>query len=238
MIICYDDTVQLIASINGTHFTWSSPSSLINPNSLSPFAFPLQTTAFILAAYDSVSGCPKPSFDTVLVTVRPEVIAFAGNDTAVVVGQPLQLNASGGMLYTWSPPTGLNQTDIRNPIAILNDNITYILHAYTPEDCEDYDTINIRVFKTNPDIFVPNAFTPTKGTNRIFRPIPVGVTLEFFRVYNRWGQLVFSSNEGGKGWDGTISGKMQDPGTFVWMVRGVDFTGKVIVKKGTMILVR
>jgi gliding motility-associated-like protein len=193
----------------------------------------------VLSTRDSSSGCPKPSFDTIIVNVRAKISAFAGHDTAIVVGQPLQLNASGGLLYAWSPPTGLNRTDIRNPIAILNDDMTYILRAYTPEDCEGYDTINIKVFKTNPDIFVPNAFTPTGGTNKIFRPIPVGISnFEFFRVYNRWGQLVYSTSEAGKGWDGTISGKMQDPGTFVWMVRGVDFTGKTIFKKGTMILIR
>ena len=236
--ICYDDTIQLIGSMNGTHFTWTSPITLINSTTLSPFAFPLRTTAYVLIAYDSLSGCPKPSFDTILVTVRPEIIAFAGNDTNVVVGQPLQLNASGGLLYSWSPSTGLNRTDIRNPIAVLNDNMTYVLRAYTPEECEDYDTINIRVFKTNPSIFVPNAFTPTKQANRLFRPIPVGVTIEYFRVYNRWGQLVYSSNEPHKGWDGTLNGKAQDPGTFVWMVQGVDFTGKVIFKKGTMVLIR
>jgi hypothetical protein len=224
--------------MNGTHFRWTSPVTLLNSNTLNPFAFPLLTTTYILEAYDSISGCPKPSFDTILVTVRPEIIAFAGNDTNVVVGQPLQLNASGGILYSWSPPTGLNNTNIRNPIAVLNDNITYVLRAYTPEDCEDYDTINIRVFKTNPDIFVPNAFTPTKHQNRVFRPIPVGVTIQYFRVYNRWGQLVYSSTDSHTGWDGTIAGKMQDPGTFVWMVQGVDFTGRVIFKKGTTVLIR
>ena len=191
------------------------------------------------APNDSLSGCPKPAFDTVIVNVRQEIIAFAGNDTAVVVGQPLQLNASGGLLYTWTPSQGLNRTDIKNPIAVLSDNMTYILRAYTPEDCEDYDTINIKVFKTNPDIFVPNAFTPGKGHNTVFRPIPVGISnFEFFRIYNRWGQLVYSTNEANKGWDGSIGGKPQDPGTFVWMVRGVAFTGKVIFKKGTMILIR
>jgi gliding motility-associated-like protein len=212
---------------------------LVNPNTLNPLAHPLVTTRYILSTRDSLSGCPKPSFDTIIVNVRAKIIAFAGHDTSIVVGQPLQLNASGGLLYSWSPPSGLNRTDIRNPIAILNDDMTYILRAYTPEDCESYDTINIKVFKTAPDIFVPNAFTPTGGHNRIFRPIPVGISnFEFFRVYNRWGQLVYSTNEAGKGWDGTISGKMQDPGSFVWMVQGVDFTGKTVFKKGTMVLIR
>ena len=169
-------------------FTWSPTNTLINSNTLTPLAFPLKTTQYILTVTD-VLGCPKPVRDTVLVTVRPPIRAFAGNDTAVVVGQPLQLNGSGALLYTWSPPTGLNRTDIRNPIATLSDNMTYILRAYTPEDCEGYDTINILVFKTNPDIFVPNAFTPGKHTNYLFRPAKApGISkLDFFRVYNRWG---------------------------------------------------
>jgi hypothetical protein len=104
-IICFDDTTQLIGTINGTNFTWSQIATLINSNTLVPFAHPLLTTAYVLTAYDSLSGCPKPSFDTVLVTVRPEMIAFAGNDTSVVVGQPLQ-QCIRWLLYSWSPPTG------------------------------------------------------------------------------------------------------------------------------------
>ena len=237
--ICYDDTVQLNASMVASSFTWSPTNTLINSNTLSPLAFPLKTTQYILTVTD-VLGCPKPGRDTIVVTVRLPIRAFAGNDTAIVVGQPLQLNGSGGILYTWSPPTGLNRTDIRNPVATLSDNMTYILRAYTPEDCEGYDTINILVFKTNPDIFVPNAFTPGKRTNGLFRPAKApGISkLDFFRVYNRWGQLVYSTNEIGPGWDGTIGGKPQDSGTYVWIVQGTDFTGKRVFKKGTMVLIR
>ncbi len=237
--ICFEDTTQLIGSMVGTSFSWSPVNTLINANSLNPLAFPTSTTLYVLRVNDSLSGCPKPAFDTVLVAVRPRIIAFAGNDTSIVIGQPLQLNATGAIQYTWSPLAGLNRSDINNPVATLSDNMTYILRAFTPEGCEDYDTINIKVFKTNPDIFVPNAFTPGKGQNRVFRPIPVGISqLEYFRVYNRWGQMVFSSSQAGQGWDGRIAGKMQDSGTFVWMVQGKDYTGKTVTKKGTMVLIR
>jgi gliding motility-associated-like protein len=237
--ICYDDTTQLNASMVASSFTWTPANTLLNANTLSPLAFPLTTTPYILTVTDAL-GCPKPGRDTVLVTVRPPIRAFAGNDTAVVVGQPLQLNGSGGILYTWAPPTGLNRPDIRNPVATLSESMTYVLRAYTPEDCEGYDTINILVFKTNPDIFVPNAFTPGKHTNNLFRPAKTpGISkLDFFRVYNRWGQMVFSTNEVGRGWDGTIGGKPQDSGTYVWIVQGTDFTGKRVFKKGTMVLIR
>jgi gliding motility-associated-like protein len=142
-------------------------------------------------------------------------------------------------LYLWEPATGLNRTDIANPVATLSNNIVYSLKVYTPEGCFDYDTIAVRVFTTQPDIFVPNAFTPGKLTNNRFKPIPVGIsTIQYFRVYNRWGQLVFSSNDPNRGWDGTFGGQEQGADTYVWMVQGTDFTGKVITKKGTMVLIR
>ena len=174
-----------------------------------------------------------------VVGVRPLVQAFAGNDTAIVLGQPLQLQGTGADIYVWEPSTGLNFTTIPNPIANLSQNQTYVLRVSTPEDCFAYDTINITVFRTNPDIFVPNAFTPGGSSNTVFRPRPVGIArFDYFRVYNRWGQLVFSTREANRGWDGNINGNAQGTGTYVWMVQGTDFTGKTIFKKGTMVLIR
>jgi gliding motility-associated-like protein len=206
-------------------------------NTLTPLAFPLRTTTYTLSAYDTL-GCPKPGISHVIVTVRDKIIPFAGNDTSIVVGQPLQLRGSGGLLYEWTPPNFLNNPSIQNPIANLNDNFTYVMRAYTPEGCFALDTINIKVFKTAPDIFVPNAFAPN-GKNRILRPIPVGISsMEYFRVFNRWGQLVYQTSRAGDGWDGTIAGKPQDAGTYVWMVKGTDFTGKVVIRRGTAVLIR
>jgi gliding motility-associated-like protein len=157
-----------------------------------------------------------------------------------VVGQPLQLNASGGSYYLWSPGTGLSNRDIPDPVAELNDDITYILEVTTQAGCFAFDTMNVRVFKTAPDIFVPTAFTPNSDRlNDFLVPIPAGISeLEFFRVYNRWGELVFSTSEVGKGWDGKINGKEQGTDTFVWYVRGRDYTGKTIFKKGSSTLIR
>ncbi len=237
-IICYRDTATLKAAIDGISFSWSPVTTLINAQTLSPLAHPLKTTPYVLSVLDN-KGCPKPGFDTVVVTVHPPVIAFAGNDTSIVTNQPLQLNASGAELYQWSPPIGLSNPNIQSPIANISQNMTYVLKAYTPENCFDYDTIHIKVFGTLPDIFVPNAFTPEGSANKLFRPIPVGIrNIDFFRVYNRWGQLVYSNTDSGKGWDGTINGKLQGPDTFVWMVRGTSYTGSIITKKGTVILIR
>jgi gliding motility-associated-like protein len=236
--ICYDDTAQLNASIKGIRFNWSPVNTLSNAAILNPFAFPLTSTVYTLYAYDTL-GCPKPGISTVNVKVNPKINAFAGDDTSIVVGQPLQLSASGAPYFAWSPPTYLNQNDIPDPVVVLTDNMSYVLKAYDDIGCFGLDTINIKVFKTAPDIFVPNAFTPAKNINNIFRPIPVGISsIEFFRIYNRNGQLVYSTSKIGQGWDGTVNGKPQDSGGYVWMVRGTDYTGKAIFKKGTMVLIR
>ncbi len=235
--ICFEDSAFLQGSTNGSRFVWSPATRLFNSNTLNPIAYPAVTTLYTLTAYDTL-GCPKPAIATVNVNVRDKIIAFAGNDTSVVIGQPLQLRGTGGDLYQWSPASFLNNPAIQSPVANLTDNFTYILRAYTQEGCFAFDTINIKVFKTAPDIFVPNAFSPT-GRNRVLRPIPVGISkIDYFRVFNRWGQLVFETTQSGKGWDGTIAGRLQDNGTYVWMVRGVDFTGKVITKRGTAVLIR
>ncbi|NII29591.1 hypothetical protein HB364_31220 [Pseudoflavitalea sp. X16] len=236
--ICFEDTASLNASMVGARFEWTPASTLSNPNILNPLAFPRRTTEYVFSVWDDL-GCPKPKRDTIEVTVRPRLFAFAGNDTAVVLGQPLQLNGSGADFYEWLPATYLNRNNIKNPIAHLSNSFSYELRVYTQEGCFDLDTINIKVFRTNPEIFVPNAFRPDGHQNNVLRPIPVGITqMEYFRVFNRWGQLVFQTTQHGKGWDGKLGGKPQDSGMYVWEVRGKDYTGKTVVKKGTAVLLR
>ena len=160
-----------------------------------------------------------------------------------MLNQPLQLKASGGVKYSWSPATWLNKTDISNPVAIYSEdveNATYKVYVFNEANCVDSAFVSVKIFKTNPQVFVPTAFTPDgDGRNDLFRPIAVGISrIEYFRVFNRWGQLVFSTTVNGKGWDGRIGGKEQGSGTFVWLVKGVDYTGKTFFAKGTVTLIR
>ena len=236
--ICFGDFAAIQAS-GGASYRWIPATGLSDNTIPNPIARPQQSTTYLVAVRNN-EGCPKSAFDSVRVNVIAPIAAFAGNDTAVVVGQPLQLNASGGDVYFWTPATGLTNQGIPNPVANLNEDITYIIRVASNEGCFAFDTISVRVFKTDPDIFVPTAFTPNGDRlNDVLVPIPAGVSeLEFFRVYNRWGELVFSTSEFGKGWDGKISGKEQGTDTFAWYVKGRDYTGKVIFKKGNTTLIR
>ncbi|WP_127126735.1 PKD domain-containing protein [Pseudoflavitalea rhizosphaerae] len=236
--ICYADTIRLHGSMIGARLNWLPMNTLSNPFILSPFAWPLRTTTYILRVTDTI-GCPKPKFDSVTVTVRSQIHAFAGNDTSIVINQPLRLSGSGAEFIEWWPSNFLSTTRGSNPVALLSDHYTYYMRAYTAEGCYADDTINVKVFKTKPDVFVPNAFRPGGTQNNLLRPILAGISkLSYFQVYNRWGQLVFQTSQPGAGWDGRIGGKLQDPGTFVWMVKAEDFLGQWIIKKGTAVLIR
>lgn len=240
--ICFGRTVQLSGFVDGNSFEWSPASTLVYPNTLTPLAGPQETTSYILKTFDT-RGCPKPGMDTITVTVIPPIKAFAGNDTVVVIGQPLQLNGSGAPLYLWTPALYLDNPNIQNPVATFNTGttrFTYTLTTSTPEGCLGRDSINILVYQVKPEIFIPDAFTPNgDGLNEIFKPTMAGLrSLTFFRIYNRWGQLLFETTQPNTGWNGKFNGDEQPNGAYVYTVQAIDYLGEIINKKGTFVLIR
>jgi gliding motility-associated-like protein len=241
-LICFNSTCQLRGFTNGSSVLWSPANTLSSATIFNPIATPTASTAYVLSAFD-VKGCPKPARDTILVTVLPKIFPEAGNDTAVVIGQPLQLNASGGSYYEWSPAFNLSSASIADPVALFNEaseGLLYTVLVYNEAGCVDSDFVNIKVYEVAPTIFVPTAFTPNNdGKNDLLRPIAAGITkIEHFRIYNRWGQLVFSTSTNGKGWDGKIAGREQGTGTFVWEVKATDYKGIPYIQKGIVTLIR
>ncbi|HSU28964.1 MAG TPA: PKD domain-containing protein, partial [Chitinophagaceae bacterium] len=241
-IVCYNTAAQLFGTFSGTSFSWAPANFLSNPNIVNPVAQPPRTTTFTLTVFDTL-GCPKPGKDSVKVTVLPRVRANAGRDTVVVVGEPLQFDGTGGTGYLWSPPTGLSDVTIRNPVGIYGaeiDSVRYKLIVTDQAGCADSAFVQVKVFKTNPSIFVPSAFTPNgDGLNDVIAPIGVGIRkIFYFSIYNRWGQRVFITSENGRGWDGRINGRAQASDVFVWMVNAQDYLGRNIFMKGTVALIR
>jgi gliding motility-associated-like protein len=244
-MICFNTSAQLHGTSDGNSFVWSPRLGLNIDQTLNPVASPQSTTTYVLYAYDT-KGCEKPGTDTVVVNVQPQINAFAGNDTSAVINQPLQLRASGGVLYKWIPSTGLSADDIENPVAQYSQppaegNYTYKVLISNVAGCVDSASVTVSIFSTDPEIYVPNAFTPNgDGHNDFFKLVAPGIeTLNIFRVYNRWGQVVFDSPlSHSQGWDGNYNGKPLASGTFVWIVQGIDYTGKSLVRKGTVTLIR
>ena len=182
-------------------------------------------------------GCLDTAF--VNLGIQPPVIANAGNDGDAEYNIPYQLSGSGGENYQWSPSGVLNNPFIANPLATLTENTTFILMVKDDIGCFDLDTVKIRVLR-GPTFYVPSAFTPNgDGLNDIFKPTPIGIaSLEFFRVYNRYGELVYETHDIGKGWDGTYKGVRQNMGNYVWSLKGTDRLGDAKVMKGNVVLIR
>jgi gliding motility-associated-like protein len=63
-------------------------------------------------------------------------------------------------------------------------------------------------------------------------------SLGYFKVYNRWGQMVFQTNVMGKGWDGTINGVQQPTETYTWLLECTDNDGNIIKLSGRSVLIR
>ncbi len=233
-------TPAVLQASGGSIYNWTPATFLSNPSAANTTVAGLPFSFFYVVEVRDILGCPKPAFDTVVINVV-QIVANAGpSDTSVVIGQPLQLNATGSTNYQWTPNQWLSDANIASPVSLPQNDIQYIVRVSNNIGCEAFDSINVKLFKVKPDLYVPSAFTPGKdGLNDIFRPIALGIkSLESFTVYNRWGQKVYATSTIGKGWDGKIGGKEQGSGTFVWYAEATDYLNNKISRKGTVILIR
>lgn len=238
--ICLGFDTQLTAS-GGSIYSWT-PSIFLNSATIANPVVqqPTRSMQYIVTVRDTL-GCPVPVKDTILVTVIQALNVNAGpRDTSVVENEPLQLHGTGALTYTWSPSTWLSSTNIPNPVSNPQDSIRYILTGRDENGCIGVDSIDVYVFRVEEDMYVPTAFTPNgDGLNDVFKPILLGMkSLAYFRVYNRFGELMFSTSQVDHGWDGIYKGKPQDTGTFVWMAAGITYKGQLRKKKGYVVLIR
>lgn len=193
-----------------------------------PFgAMPLGCTAS-----DQIVVRSHPPIKLTDLTLSPQVIKL---------GSSIQLNAAGGVYYKWSPEDGsLNNPNIANPIATPTDSVTdYILQVMNLWGCRD--TFSVKVYTDlDVDQFVPTAFTPNgDGQNDIFRIFKLRFQkLVDFRIYNRWGQMIFQSSNPEVGWDGTFKGVKQDMGTYVYEIIIALPNGENKSFKGNVTLIR
>jgi gliding motility-associated-like protein len=183
------------------------------------------------------SGCSSDTLRSPVVISATQ--AFAGTDVVAAAGQPVPLQASGGTIYQWSPPDGLSNPNIANPVAINTADRTYTVRVSTPQGCPSTDQVTIRIYK-GPDIYVPTAFSPNNdGRNDLLRAFPVGISkFGSFTVFNRYGETVFYTTNPAFGWNGFFQNKEQPQGAYSWMVSATDYTGKPMFKKGMVVLIR
>ena len=169
------------------------------------------------------------------------LIVFAGNDTIIVKGERLQFEATAGGDYKWTPALYLNDSEIRNPTGHFTDTglFSYVYYVTNSHGCKAYDTVNVWVVNHSA-FFVPTAFTPNgDGLNDVFSPVMVGCkAINYLKVYNRWGNLVYSGQGIGAGWDGTYKNRKVDMDTYYWQMSYIDLYDKQAMMKGSVTVVR
>ena len=157
-----------------------------------------------------------------------------------VVNKPQQLQARKiGNTYKWQPYVGLNNTNIDNPIFLYNNNLEYLITIQQPTGCKVIDTCFVKIFK-EAAIYVPKAWSPNNdGHNDKLYPIIVGmIELKKFRIFNRWGVLVFETSINKDGWNGIYNNAPQPNETYTWILEAVDQYGNQIKRNGNSVLMR
>jgi gliding motility-associated-like protein len=192
----------------------------------------------------SLSGC-QVAADSISKAV---VISSTGTGTryqtiTIAAGATTTLAASeGGLTYAWSPTTGLSSPTARVTNVTLNTSQEYTVQIAQSAGCTVVDTVLVSIQSTTgqTQFFVPTGFTPdNNGQNDVLRPMLINFrSVKYFRVFNRWGKLVYQTSTIGAGWDGRINGAPQPTETYSWSFEGEDNTGKTIKASGKSVLIR
>jgi gliding motility-associated-like protein len=180
--------------------------------------------------------CNGPASNTVTVTVE-NVNGTHYPDVNARPNIPVQLMAREiGVAYEWTPAAGLSDPSSVSPTVTTTTDRQYIVKITTAGGCVVSDTVNVKVKVV---IFVPTAFSPDgNGTNDILRPLGELNSIEKFKIFNRWGQLMFETNVIGAGWDGKFKGADQPSDTYTWILTGVGKDGLPLKLSGKTLLVR
>lgn len=153
---------------------------------------------------------------------------------------PINLDArTFGNIVLWKPSFNLNNPNIASPLFTGISDQLYSIDIRTNAECTTVDTQFVKII-SHCDIYVPTAFTPNQdGLNDILRPLLIGIKdFHFFKIFNRWGQLLFETKSSGSGWDGKLNATPLPAQVVVWMAEGIGLDNKVYFKKGISTIVR
>jgi gliding motility-associated-like protein len=231
-LVCAYSPVELFA-IGGTTYVWST-----GDTASAIMVEPGQTTIYSVIALSGI--CSDTAFITVQAIPLPQI--NVGNDTLITLGSEVQLNATGGMNYSWTPATDLSCTLCSNPIATPSESMLYCVEGIAESGCSDTACLRIEVTEDCETFFIPNAFAPEQGgdeLNDCFHAFGEECFLSMrLRVFDRWGELVFEADDFGECWDGNYQGKKLNTGVFVYYFDAVLVNGDPFYRKGNVTLIR
>jgi gliding motility-associated-like protein len=234
--LCGNGSQQLTAS-GGSSYQWLLNDELLEGET-NPTINVTKTGAYSVII--SNGGCTGKATNSVVVS-NSSVAGVRYNDVFVSANTPVQLNARQiGVSYDWTPTIGLNNPSSPTPLVTATTDREYIVNITTGEGCTTSDTVLVKIGTGDKKaIVVPTAFTPDgNGVNDVLRPLGNLVSLDYFRVFNRWGAMLYQTSEWGAGWDGRYKGLAQPAETYTWMLSGKTADGQTLKLSGKTLLIR
>jgi gliding motility-associated-like protein len=240
---CYGDTVSLsVLNPNPTfNYQWQSNAQLLSGQGTSSIEVIITSATEVSVSAATPSGCFAQ--DTVQVAVsalNASTINASVNPAVVIAGTNVQLTASplnNSYSYQWTPSLGLNNPNIYNPIAFVEMTSTYNV-TVSDGDCIQQDSVTVRVVDFicgRPTVYVPNAFTPNLDQANEWLYVRGNfITQLDFKLFDRWGELVFETQDQSVGWNGYFKGKKVDPAVFVYYMRVVCEGGEIYFEEGNI----
>lgn len=245
--ICAGDLSTVVATnLNPTvslSYSWSPNSIIPNPsNSNTVLVQPSFSQNVYLTA--SANGCAVD--DSIFISVSaidPLSVIASASQYIVAPGSTVTLfGAPSGLLsYSWSPITGLSNSENQQTNAVIDETIIYTL-TVSDGICTRSDTTEVKVYEIiceDPYVFIPNAFSPNGDNNNDVLYVR-GLFIEkmIFRVFDRWGEMVFESEDPAIGWDGTFRGKKLDPDVYDYYLDVTCTGGLKSITKGNVTLMK
>jgi gliding motility-associated-like protein len=227
---CLNDTITLTGSGGGT-YNWSGIST--TPNQASTDVVATSSISYTLTT-DGLNGCAEDT-DIVTITIDTSFVIDAGDDQSIMQGSTVTLMSSTfASTYQWLPLGYYTSTISVSPITTT----TYTLIGTNAKGCIDTDYVRVEV--AEPFILIANAFSPD-GDNLNDELIPIYNGIEqliSYKIFNRWGEKVFESNDLNQGWNGKYNGILQPLGTYVFSIEGRSYSGISVLKNGNVTLVK
>ncbi len=248
-VLCQGDTAQLeIIAVNAKSFTWSPAREISSTSNDIVQVWPSFSTSYRVKMPFSTTCL----VDTVINIEVRKVSVDAGPDRVIydggytILGSPENVR-NPGWTYEWKPNQYLSDPFSLNPTATPPFDFTYYLEVRDTSritnngvtfNCKAVDTVIVYVDCN--DLNLPNAFVPeSSGAQAKFGLTNQKVVkLNYFNIYDRWGQQVFTTTDPTKKWDGTINGEDAPMGVYVWEADAFCVEGKRIHKSGNVTLIR
>ena len=227
-------------------YNWSPSISLDNPTKAKPTARPDTTTLYRVIGSDN-ANC---FYDTgyVRLIVYPYPIVQAGNDKTIIGGNSVTLNSvvsNDVKNIKWLPEKWLSCYDCVSPVASPKQSTKYSIMVSNEGGCIARDDVSVFVVCAEGNLFLPNTFSPNgDGINDVFYARGKGIYgLKNFRVYDRWGEVVFyqadlQANDVSKGWNGMLRGKLASQDVYVYTIDVICENNFVFSQKGNVALIR